>query len=320
MISNLMRKQRVLFLCLLLCILLVTFINLGALKTPTRFLVSQGRPRTQHDTDLLLPESVQAENTNMSRTFCSMTYEHGPMCPSLYIDIEGSTCEWRNASQTAWNCSDIRTAAATDLRQAQLAMTRMLRVFDLVCRKHKIKYWITSATLLGAARHKGFIPWDSDADIEIPLEDYERFFKIASQDLPEDIFFQNSESDVNLRPDNESYERMKYKDIGLYRRTYNPRLRDRNSCYKYCLAHGCTWHDGLMVDMYVVEKAPKSYFPLKELVFEGFNLVVPNNWKSVLKNKYGSGYMDVPGEGSENRFRWDWPDPIHSCESLAKKS
>lgn len=64
------------------------------------------------------------------------------------------------------------------LRAYQLRMFEMLRFIDEVCRRHHIRYWLCSGTLLGAVRHGGFIPWDDDLDIEMLREDYERFVKV----------------------------------------------------------------------------------------------------------------------------------------------
>ena len=67
------------------------------------------------------------------------------------------------------------------LRDIQLADLKILKEIDLVCKEHKLTYWIDFGTLLGAVRHKGFIPWDDDIDICMPREDYERFIKSFNQ-------------------------------------------------------------------------------------------------------------------------------------------
>ena len=71
------------------------------------------------------------------------------------------------------------------LRRQQLRMLELLEVIDVICRKHQIPYWLSSGTLIGAARHKGFIPWDDDMDICMKRPDYNRFLQIADQIMPE---------------------------------------------------------------------------------------------------------------------------------------
>jgi lipopolysaccharide cholinephosphotransferase len=86
----------------------------------------------------------------------------------------------------------------TILREAQLIMLDMLIEFDSICKKYTLKYWLDSGTLLGAIRHRGFIPWDDDIDISMPVEDYNRFIDIATKELSSDIFLQSRSSDNNF--------------------------------------------------------------------------------------------------------------------------
>mgnify|MGYP003418145424 FL=1 len=60
------------------------------------------------------------------------------------------------------------------LRKYQLHLVETLKEFDSFCRKHEIVYYLAYGTLLGAVRHKGFIPWDDDADIWMDRENYSK--------------------------------------------------------------------------------------------------------------------------------------------------
>ena len=78
------------------------------------------------------------------------------------------------------------------LRQAQLRMLDMLVEVDKICRKHNIPYWIDYGTLLGAVRHKGFIPWDDDIDICVMNEHYDKLRRLLMDELPEQFVCQNA--------------------------------------------------------------------------------------------------------------------------------
>ncbi len=62
---------------------------------------------------------------------------------------------------------------------------KMLSEIDDICARHGIRYYVDYGSMLGAARHRGFIPWDDDIDISMPREDYNRMIPILRQELPE---------------------------------------------------------------------------------------------------------------------------------------
>ena len=84
-----------------------------------------------------------------------------------------------------------------DIRPLQLRMLKILLAFDKVCREHDLRYCIFAGTLLGAIRHKGFIPWDDDMDVGMPRPDYERFIQHAAEWLPTPYEFVCAENDEN---------------------------------------------------------------------------------------------------------------------------
>ena len=83
------------------------------------------------------------------------------------------------------------------LRRQQHRMLEILLEVDRICKKHNIRYWLSSGTLIGAVRHKGFIPWDDDLDIEMLLPDYERLMRVLPDELPSTMALQSQDTDPN---------------------------------------------------------------------------------------------------------------------------
>lgn len=77
-----------------------------------------------------------------------------------------------------------------DIRSIQMVMLEIMVQIDKLCKENCIRYVLDGGTMLGAVRHKGFIPWDDDMDIIMPRDDYSRFIKIAEEQLPPGYVFQ----------------------------------------------------------------------------------------------------------------------------------
>ncbi len=71
------------------------------------------------------------------------------------------------------------------MKRAWAAQMEVLLLIDGICKKHNIQYFADWGTLLGAVRHKGFIPWDDDIDITMKRPDYVKFCQVAPKELPE---------------------------------------------------------------------------------------------------------------------------------------
>jgi len=78
------------------------------------------------------------------------------------------------------------------LKQLELMILQDIHTF---CVEHNIKYYLVGGTLLGAVRHKGFIPWDDDIDIGMFREDYDRFLKLCCAELPQKYYIQSYENE-----------------------------------------------------------------------------------------------------------------------------
>ena len=70
------------------------------------------------------------------------------------------------------------------MKKTWAAQMEVLAEVDRVCKKNNIQYFADWGTLLGAVRHKGFVPWDDDMDICMKRPDYNRFLEIAEKIMP----------------------------------------------------------------------------------------------------------------------------------------
>ena len=85
--------------------------------------------------------------------------------------------------------------ALYDIRPLQLRILRILEAVDKTCREHNLQYYIWAGTMIGAVRHKGFIPWDDDLDIAMPRPDYEQLIANCRDWLPQPFEMVCAEND-----------------------------------------------------------------------------------------------------------------------------
>lgn len=125
------------------------------------------------------------------------------------------------------------------VKKLQEVLLEMMIDIDTICKKHHIDYMLFSGSVLGAVRHKGFIPWDDDLDIAVTREDYYKLIKALDKDLPDIYTYQCFEKDKRyLVP----WPAMKIRKKGTYIKEKNILLQ--NKC------HDC---DGVFIDVFILD-------------------------------------------------------------------
>ena len=150
------------------------------------------------------------------------------------------------------------------LRNNQKDLLEILKDLSDICDRHGICWWLSSGTLLGAARHKGFIPWDDDIDIVMPRKDFKRLRKILLAEENDRYFLQCIQSDVeyvNLY--------MKFRKKGVRLKTLNPRTRYFKHAGPFvdifCIEYTSYWAAYLSKFLYYSLQHPTSYVKVKWL-------------------------------------------------------
>ena len=148
----------------------------------------------------------------------------------------------------------------TVLRKLQLEELEILKEVKEICSRHGIRFYLCSGTLLGAARHKGFIPWDDDIDISMPYRDYKRFLGIAPKEISDQYFVQNSDTDPN------------------FQRAFT-KIRKNNTTYLEKNLIDYKIHQGIWIDIFpMVETSNKAEYRIKKLVTSFSNYCQSENY------------------------------------------
>ena len=124
-------------------------------------------------------------------------------------------------------------------RAIQQGSLKALLEIKRLCELHGLKYYLTAGTLLGAVRHKGFIPWDDDIDVAMPRADYDKFAKIAKKGLDSDFFYQDERTDKNAP-------------------FAFAKVRLNGSEVKEELLLGAKMHNGCYADIFPLDRCPQS--------------------------------------------------------------
>ena len=146
------------------------------------------------------------------------------------------------------------------LRQVQLKQLEIAKEIKKICDENEIKYFLDSGTLLGAVRHKSFIPWDDDLDIGMLRDDYEKFINIAPQKLSNNFILQTWKTD-------EEYANAFAK------------IRMKNTLYIESSTNGNNMNHGIFIDVFPYDTYPNKKY---QRFYQGIMLTF---YKRILKVK-----------------------------------
>ena len=223
--------------------------------------------------------------------------------------------------------------ATGQLRDIQLANLALLKELDYVCKQSGLKYWLDSGTLIGALRHKGFIPWDDDIDVGMMREDYkkveEAFLKYSrnSDIYAENTYLGRGQSLIKIK-----HKKCKYVFVDVFPYDFLNKIlseKERIDLTKSMREQRKLWNkNSSLSDCEKVNNAVQEYyaslisdekiensdiiygqeysynapiwvhsysefFPLKEISFEGFSAMCINCPEEHIIADYGD-YMSYP--------------------------
>lgn len=133
---------------------------------------------------------------------------------------------------------------AEKLSEEQLAQLKntelqILKEFDKLCKTNGLTYFITAGTLLGAVRHKGFIPWDDDIDVVMLRKDFKKLNGVCKKALPEGLFLQDKKNDKGYP-------------------FHFDKIRLDNTEVVDPFLEGVNMHKGIYIDVFPVDKCPEN--------------------------------------------------------------
>lgn len=125
------------------------------------------------------------------------------------------------------------------LEQLQQVQIEILDIIDKICRDSGLHYSLYAGTLLGAVRHKGFIPWDDDLDVCMPRQDYEKFIILWNKLQIQDYVLQNKQNTPGF---SQSFSK----------------IRKNNTCFLQMEEERGRYHTGIFVDIFPVDRIPNG--------------------------------------------------------------
>lgn len=178
------------------------------------------------------------------------------------------------------------------MKKVWACQLELFEEFSRICNKYKLRFWVDSGTLLGAVRHKGYIPWDDDLDVAMFREDYDKLVSVAQQEFRLPYVFQTAYSEPNFVRG-------------------HAQLRDSRTTAIIPFEMYKNFNQGVFIDVFVMDYVPEEDKEMRRQEHRAYML----RDKLELRQKpliYSAGNMCSLWRAIKYRFKYP------TCESIKK--
>jgi len=190
----------------------------------------------------------------------------------------------------------------------------LMKHFVKFCHENGLKCWADGGTLLGAVRHKGFIPWDDDIDMVMLRADYDRMVKLAPQWFAPPYFLQTAYSDIDY-----------YRGHAQLRRSDTAAIRP-SDCYQ-------PFNQGIFIDIFVLDAVPEDVKQCKLIIKKThkiFKFLKAKNTAIIVSGRLGLIFRKLKCRYEVKRKGWETiygeaeellrSTPLSTCSKVAELS
>jgi lipopolysaccharide cholinephosphotransferase len=153
---------------------------------------------------------------------------------------------------------------SSEMKKVWAVELDLLNEFSEVCEEHNLRWFVHAGTMLGAIRHKGFIPWDDDIDVVMPRVDFEKLSTMGAHEFKHPYFYQTEETDCFFA---RNFARLRNSDTTA--------ILDWEKSFRF------PYNQGIFIDIFPMDNIPDAEFERKDYYAQ---LTALNNQAWQLRN------------------------------------